>query len=425
MSNYKFETLQVHAGNTPDPTTGASATPIYQSASFAFKNVEEGRKIFAHEKDGFSYSRIVNPTVDTFTKRIAALEGGYDAVAAASGIAAQWLVMQGLCKAGDNLISSISLYGGTYGQFKNTLPQFGVNVKFCSCNDRNEVESLIDDKTKGIYVETIANSNLAVPDFEMLAQVAAKHNIPLIVDNTVGCGGYLCRPLEKGANIVTHSATKWICGHGNTIGGVVVNGGNFDWSCGKFPKFTEAQSALGGKSYLQRYGKGAFSAQLAYEGLTNFGGCLSPFNAFLLLMGVETLSLRVQRVCDNALALAKWLEKNPKIAKVCYPGLESHPTHKNAVKYLNNGFGGIIFVDLKASKEQTARVVERFKLFTLLANLGDNKSLVTHPATSTHSELSEAELNKVGITGGTLRLCIGIENIEDIIADFDNALRII
>ncbi|MCI1719594.1 MAG: PLP-dependent transferase [Bacteroidales bacterium] len=196
-------------------------------------------------------------------------------------------------------------------------------------------------------------------------------------------------------------------------------------SCGKFPKFTEAQSALGGKSYLQRYGKGAFSAQLAYEGLTNFGGCLSPFNAFLLLMGVETLSLRVQRVCDNALALAKWLEKNPKIAKVCYPGLESHPTHKNAVKYLNNGFGGIIFVDLKASKEQTAKVVERFKLFTLLANLGDNKSLVTHPATSTHSELSEAELNKVGITGGTLRLCIGIENIEDIIADFDNALRII
>ncbi len=396
MAKYRFETLQVHAGQTPDPTTGACATPIYQTAAYAFRNIEHGRKLFAHEEQGNIYSRLSNPTTDVFENRIAALENSVAAVAVSSGMSAQFLAVQDLCQAGDNIISSLSLYGGTYNQFKITLPRMGINVKFCKCESKEEIEALIDEHTKGIYVETIANSDLSVPDFELLHEVCAEHNLPLIVDNTLGCGGYVCAPADWGADIITHSATKWIGGHGNSIAGVVIYAKNPD-----------------------------LAVRLRAEGLRDLGCCLSPFNSFLLLTGIETLSLRVQRVCDNALALAKWLEHNPKIEKVNYPGLESHPSHANALKYLKNGFGGVITVDLKASRQKTAEVVDRLEIFTLLANLGDNKSLVVHPATTTHGQLSDQELLNVGIKPGTLRLCIGIENIEDIIADFEQALEVI
>lgn len=425
MTQYRFETLQVHAGHTPDPTTGACATPVYQTAAYAFQNVEHGRRLFALEEPGNIYSRINNPTVETFEKRIAALENGAAAVAVSSGMSAQFLAIVNLCDAGDNIISSLSLYGGTYNQFKVTLPRLGITTKFCKCQSEEEIEALIDEKTKGVYVETIANSDLSVPDFDLLHKVCKKHNLPLIVDNTVGCGGYLCAPADWGADIITHSATKWIGGHGNSIAGIVVDAGKFDWACGRFPQFTQPATAYKGLSYSEYFGKTAFAVRARSEMLRDYGCCLSPFNAFLLLTGVETLSLRAQRVCDNALALAKWLEAHPKVEKVNYPGLESHPAHANAKKYLRNGFGGIITVDLKASRQDTAAFVDQLKIFTLLANLGDNKSLVAHPATTTHAQLTDQELLNVGIKPGTLRLCIGIENIEDIIADFEQAMKVL
>ncbi len=425
MAQYKFETLQVHAGHTPDPTTGACATPIYQTSAYAFKNVEHGRRLFALEEPGNIYSRINNPTVETFEKRIAALENCQDAVAVSSGMSAQFLAIVNLCEAGDNIISSLSLYGGTYNQFKVTLPRLGITTRFCKCRSEEEIEALIDGHTKGVYVETIANSDLSVPDFDMLSRVCKKHNLPLIVDNTVGCGGYLCAPANWGADIVTHSATKWIGGHGNSIAGIVVDAGNFNWACGRFPQFTQPAAAYKGLSFSEYFGNKAFAVRARSEMLRDYGCCLSPFNAFLLLTGVETLSLRAQRVCDNALALAKWLENHPKVEKVNYPGLESHPTHSNAKKYLRNGFGGIITVDLKASRQDTAAFVDKLQIFTLLANLGDNKSLVAHPATTTHAQLTDEELLNVGIKPGTLRLCIGIENIEDIIGDFEQAMSVL
>lgn len=423
MSKYKFDTLQVHAGNKPDPTTGACATPIYQTAAYAFKNIEHGRRLFTLEEEGNIYSRMGNPTTAVFEERIAALENCSSAVATSSGMSAQFLAVINLCNAGDNIVSAISLYGGTYNQFKVTLPKLGINVKFCSCKDKTELEAAIDDKTKAVYVESIANSDLSVPDFDLLNEVCTKNKIPLIVDNTVGCGGYVCTPARWGANIITHSATKWIGGHGNSIAGVIVDAGNFDWSNGKFPQFTEPAHAYNGLSYSEVFGKNAFSVRARSEGLRDYGCCLSPFNAFLLATGLETLSLRSQRVCDNALKLAEWLEQSPKVERVCYPGLKNHPSHNNALKYLQHGFGGIIIVDLKASREQTAEAVEKLEIFTLLANLGDNKSLVAHPATTTHSQLTDEELLNVGIKPGTLRLCIGIEDIDDIIADIDGALK--
>lgn len=425
MAKYKFDTLQVHAGNTPDPTTGACATPIYQTAAYAFKNIEHGRRLFTLEEEGNIYSRLTNPTTAAFERRIAALENCSNAVAVSSGMSAQFLAVINLCQAGDNIISSISLYGGTFNQFKVTLPRLGIDVKFSSCKNRAELESLIDDKTKGIYVESIANSDLSVPDFEMLADVCRKHGIPLMVDNTVGCGGYVCTPADLGADVITHSATKWICGHGNSIAGVLLDAGKFDWASGRFPQFTEPVAAHNGLSYYEYSKKDAFGVRARNEGLRDIGCSLSPFNSFLLLTGLETLSLRAQRVCDNALKLAEWLQANPKVERVCYPGLENHPSHENAKKYLRHGFGGIIIVDLKADRESTAKAVEKLEIFTLLANLGDNKSLVAHPATTTHSQMTDKELLNVGIKPGTLRLCVGIEDIDDIINDLDQALNVI
>lgn len=423
MSTYKFETLQVHAGRESDPTTGACATPIYQTNAYAFKNVEHGRKLFALEEAGNIYTRLSDPTSNVLEQRIAALEEGVAAVAVSSGMSAQFLTLQNICNAGDNIISSFALYGGTYNQFKISLPKLGIEVRFSKCRTPEEIEPLIDEKTKAIYVETIANSDFSVPDFDMLHNICKKHKLALIVDNTLGCGGYLCTPARYGANVVVHSATKSIGGHGNSIGGILVDCGNFDWSSGRYPSFTTPSPSYHGVNFWEHFGPAAFAAKARCEGLRDFGCCLSPFNSFLLLTGVETLSLRVQRVCNNTLALAQWLEKHPKVEKVNYPGLESHPSHANAVKYLRHGFGGVMTVDLKADREETGRFTDNLKLFTLVANLGDNKSLVGHPATTTHGQLSDSELLNIGIKPGTLRLSIGIENIEDIIADFSQALE--
>lgn len=423
MSNYKFDTLQVRAGQEPDPTTGACITPIYQTSAYAFRDVEHGKSLFELKEAGNIYSRLGNPTAEVLENRVAALEGGTAAVSASSGMSAQFLAISSICNAGDNIISSMALYGGTFNQFKVTLPKLGINIKMSKCTDEQEVESLIDENTKAIYVETIANSDFSVPDFEMLSNICKKHKILFIVDNTFGCAGYVCSPAELGANIICHSATKYIGGHGNSLAGMVVDCGNFDWfASGKYPQLTEPCASYHNIKFAEHFGNTAFAAYVRCVGLRDFGCCLSPFNAFLILTGCETLSLRCQRVCDNTLALAKWLEKHPKVSRVNYPGLESHPSHTNALKYLKNGFGGVLTVDLDASREDTGRFVNNLKLYTLLTNLGDNRSLISHPATTTHGQLSDEELLSIGITPGTLRISLGIEDIEDLIADFQQAL---
>ncbi|MBE6246250.1 MAG: O-acetylhomoserine aminocarboxypropyltransferase/cysteine synthase [Bacteroidales bacterium] len=423
MSNYKFDTLQVRAGQEPDPTTGACITPIYQTSAYAFRDVEHGKSLFELKEAGNIYSRLGNPTAEVLENRVAALEGGTAAVSASSGMSAQFLAISSICNAGDNIISSMALYGGTFNQFKVTLPKLGINIKMSKCTDAQEVESLIDENTKAIYVETIANSDFSVPDFEMLSNICKKHKILFIVDNTFGCAGYVCSPAELGANIICHSATKYIGGHGNSLAGMVVDCGNFDWfASGKYPQLTEPCASYHNIKFAEHFGNTAFAAYVRCVGLRDFGCCLSPFNAFLILTGCETLSLRCQRVCDNTLALAKWLEKHPKVSRVNYPGLESHPSHANALKYLKNGFGGVLTVDLDASREDTGRFVNNLKLYTLLTNLGDNRSLISHPATTTHGQLSDEELLSIGITPGTLRISLGIEDIEDLIADFQQAL---
>lgn len=424
MSHYRFDTLQVRAGQQPDPATGACITPIYQTSAYAFRDVEHGKRLFELEEGGNIYSRLGNPTADVLEKRVAALEKGTAAVSASSGMSAQFITIAAICNAGDNIISSVALYGGTFNQFKVTLPKLGINIKFSKCTDPQEVESLIDERTKAIYVETIANSDFSVPDFEALSQICRKHNILFIVDNTFGCAGYVCSPADFGANIICHSATKYIGGHGNSLAGIVVDCGNFNWfESGKYPQLTEPCPSYHNIRFAEHFGNTAFAAYLRCVGLRDFGCCLSPFNAFLILTGCETLSLRCKKTCDNTLALAKWLEKHPKVAKVNYPGLESHPSHANALKYLRNGFGGVLTVDLNAGREETGKFVNSLKLYTLLTNLGDNRSLISHPATTTHGQLSDEELLNIGITPGTLRISLGIEDIEDLIADFEQALQ--
>ena len=424
MSNYKFDTLQVRAGQEPDPTTGACITPIYQTSAYAFRDVEHGKSLFELKEAGNIYSRLGNPTAEVLENRVAALEGGTAAVSASSGMSAQFLTIASICNAGDNIISSMALYGGTFNQFKVTLPKLGINIKMSKCTDPQEIESLIDENTKAIYVETIANSDFSIPDFEMLSGICKKHKILFIVDNTFGCAGYVCSPAELGANIICHSATKYIGGHGNSLAGMVVDCGNFNWfDSGKYPQLTEPCPSYHNIKFAEHFGNTAFAAYVRCVGLRDFGCCLSPFNAFLILTGCETLSLRCRRVCDNTLALAKWLEKHPMVARVNYPGLESHPSHANALKYLRNGFGGVLTVDLNASREDTGKFVNNLKLYTLLTNLGDNRSLISHPATTTHGQLSDEELLSIGITPGTLRISLGIEDIEDLIADFQQALN--
>lgn len=430
MSTLRFETLQLHAGQEIDPTTGSRAVPIYQTSSFGFKSSEHGANLFALKEFGNIYTRIMNPTTDVFEKRIAALEGGVAAVATGSGQAAQFLALTNILQAGDNFVSTSFLYGGTYNQFKVAFKRIGIDVRFAEGDNVDSFEKHIDKKTKALYVETIGNPGFNIPDFEALAALAKKHDLPLIVDNTFGAGGYLFRPLEHGAHVVVESATKWIGGHGTSIGGVIVDGGNYNWGNGKFPQFTEPSEGYHGLKFWDVFGEGnplglpniAFAIRTRVEGLRDFGPALSPFNSFLFLQGLETLSLRVQRSVDNALALAQWLEQHPQVESVSYPGLESSPYHKLAKKYLRNGFGAVLSFTVKGTKEGASRVVDSLKLVSHLANVGDAKTLIIQPSATTHQQLSDAEQKAAGVLPNALRVSVGLEHIDDIKADFTQAL---
>lgn len=427
-TKYHFDTLQVHAGQTADPTTGSRAVPLYQTSSYVFKNAEHGANLFALREFGNIYTRLMNPTTDVFEQRVAALEGGVAAVATSSGHAAQLVALLNILEAGDNFVTSSFLYGGTHNQFKVTLKRLGIEARFADGDKVESIKKLIDGKTKAIYVESIGNPEFSIPDFEAIAEVARKHHIPLIVDNTFGAGGYLCRPFEWGANITVHSATKWIGGHGTSIGGVLVDAGNFDWGNGKFPQFSEPSEGYHGLNFWDTFGAKspfgniAFAIRARVEGLRDLGPCISPFNSFLLLQGLETLSLRVQRTVENTQQIAEWLEKHPKVEQVSYPGLKSSPYHALAKKYLTNGFGGVLSFRVKGSKDNTAKVIENLELISHLANVGDAKSLIIHPASTTHSQMNDQELAAAGVYSNLLRLSLGIEYIGDIRADLDQAL---
>lgn len=427
-TNYHFETLQLHAGQEVDPTTGSRAVPIYQTSSYVFKDAEHGANLFALKEFGNIYTRIMNPTTDVFEKRIAALEGGVAALATSSGQAAQFIALSNILEAGDNFVSTSYLYGGTYNQFKVQFKRLGIQARFVKGDDPKEFEKLIDNKTKAIYLETIGNPKFNIPDFEAIANIANKHDIPLIVDNTFGAGGYLFRPIEHGAAIVVESATKWIGGHGTSIGGVIIDSGKFNWGNGKFPQFTEPSEGYHGLKFWDVFGSSgpfgniAFIIRARVEGLRDYGASLSPFNAFLLLQGLETLSLRVQRHVDNALEIAQWLEKHPKVVSVDYPGLASSPYHALAKKYLKKGFGGVLTFTVKGGAQTGDKVINNLQLISHLANVGDAKTLIIHPATTTHQQLSEEEQKNSGVVPGLLRLSVGIENIDDIKADLAQAL---
>jgi O-acetylhomoserine (thiol)-lyase len=427
--NLHFDTLQLHAGQVVDPTTLSRAVPLYQTSSYVFNNSEHAANLFGLKEFGNIYTRLMNPTTDVFEKRIAALEGGVAALATSSGQAAQFIALTNILQAGDNFVSTSYLYGGTYNQFKVQFKRLGIEVKFVDGDNPADFEKLIDSKTKAIYLETIGNPKFNIPDFDAIASIAKKHDIPLVVDNTFGAGGYLFRPIEHGANIVVESATKWIGGHGTSIGGVIVDAGNFNWANGKFPQFTEPSEGYHGLVFWDVFGTPgpfgniAFIIRARVEGLRDYGSSISPFNAFLLILGLETLSLRVQRHVDNTLAIAEWLSKHPKVEYVDYPGLESSPYNKLAKKYLKNGFGGVLSFKVKAGKEAADKLVNNLKLISHLANVGDAKTLIIHPASTTHQQLSEKEQLSSGVIPGALRLSVGIENLADIKNDLEQALN--
>lgn len=427
----KFETLQLHAGQEIDPTTNSRAVPIYQTTSYAFNSSEHGANLFGLKEFGNIYSRIMNPTNDVFEKRIAALEGGVAAVSVASGQAAQFIALNNILEAGDNFITTKYLYGGTYNQFKVSFKRLGIEARFAPEEEVESYEALIDENTKAIYLETIGNPTFNIPDFEAISDLAKKYDLPLIVDNTFGAGGYLFKPIEHGANVVVESATKWIGGHGTSVGGVLVDAGNYNWGNGKFPQFSEPSEGYHGLNFWETFGEGnplglpniAYAIRARVEGLRDFGPALSPFNSFLLLQGLETLSLRVQRTVDNALKLAFWLEKHPLIEKVNYPGLESSKYYQLAKKYLHNGYGGVLSFTLKGDKEETKAFVDNLKLVSHLANVGDAKTLIIQPSATTHQQLSEEEQLSAGIAPNLLRVSVGIEHIDDIIADFTQSFQ--
>ena len=429
-TSLKFESLQLHAGQQADPTTGSIAVPIHQTSSYQFQNSKHAARLFGLEEFGNIYTRIMNPTTDVFEKRVAALEGGVSAVATSSGIAAQFLALTTLLQTGENFVSTSFVYGGTFNQFNVTFKKLGIDARFANGDEPSSFEALIDDKTKALYLETIGNPEFNIPDFEAIAKIAQKHHIPLIVDNTFGAGGAIAQPIKHGANIVTSSATKWIGGHGNSIGGILVDAGNFNWANGKFPGFTEPSEGYHGLKFWEVFGEGnalglpnvAFAIKARVEGLRDFGQALSPFNSFLLLQGLETLSLRTERHSDNALKLAHYLNEHPKVDYVNYPGLESSPYHQNAKKYLRRGFGAVLSFKLKGTLEEADQLVDSLQLIIHTANVGDAKTLIIHPASTTHQQLDEEEQKASGVFPGLLRISVGIEHIDDIINDLDQAL---
>ncbi len=438
MTSPHFETLQLHAGQEPDPSTNSRAVPIYQTSSYVFNDAEHGANLFGLKEFGNIYTRLMNPTTDVFEKRVAALEGGVAALATASGQSAQFLAITNCMKAGDNFISTSYLYGGTYNQFKVQFPRLGINVKFADGDNIQSFESQIDSNTKAIYVESMGNPKFNIPDFSALAALAKDNNIPLIVDNTLGGAGALIRPLDHGANVVVQSATKWIGGHGTSLGGVIVDGGTFDWGNGKFPLMSEPSDAYHGLVHWDAFGFGsdickmlsvpenrniAFALRARLECLRDWGPALSPFNSFLLLQGLETLSLRIERHCSNAMELATWLKSHPKIATVNYPGLENDPYHQRAKMYLTQrGNGCMLMFSLKGGFDDAVSFINSLKLASHLANVGDSKTLVIHPASTTHQQLSEQEQESAGVTPTMVRVSVGLEHIDDIKFDFSQAL---
>jgi O-acetylhomoserine/O-acetylserine sulfhydrylase len=431
MSNYKFETLQLHAGQEVDPTTKSRAVPIYQTTSYVFNDTTHAANLFGLKEFGNIYTRIMNPTTDVFEKRIAALEGGVAALATASGQAAQFLALSNILQNGDNFVSTSFLYGGTYNQFKVQFKRLGIEARFADGDSPEAFEKLIDAKTKAIYLETIGNPELNIPDFEAIAAVAKKYDLPIIVDNTFGAGGYLFKPLEHGANIVVESATKWIGGHGTSVGGVIVDGGNYNWGNGKFPQFSEPSEGYHGLVFSDVFGVNnplglpniAFIIRARVEGLRDYGASQSPFNSFLLLQGLETLSLRLERANGNGQKLAEYLQQHALVEKVNYAGLPGSKYYALAQKYLKNGVGGMLSIEIKGGKEAAAKFINALQLVSHVANVGDSKTLAIHPASTTHDQLdAEAQLRS-GVTPGLVRISTGIEHIDDIIADFEQALQ--
>ena len=438
MSNQKFETLQLHAGQEPDPTTNSRAVPIYQTSSYVFNNAEHGANLFGLKEFGNIYTRLMNPTTDVFEKRMAALEGGMAALATSSGQAAQFVAIANFMKAGDNFLSTSFLYGGTYNQFKVQFPRLGIDVKFAAGDSVESFKNSIDKNTKAIYVESMGNPRFNIPDFEGLSNLAKENGIPLIVDNTLGAGGALIKPIDFGADIVVESATKWIGGHGTSIGGGIVDAGTFNWGNGKFPLMSEPSDAYHGLVHWDAFGFGsdickslgvpdnrniAFALRARLECLRDWGPALSPFNSFLLLQGLETLSLRIERQTFNAMELAKWLNSNKLVSHVSYPGLESDPYHSRAKKYTTGrGMGCMIMFSLNGGYDDAVKFIDSLKLASHLANVGDSKTLVIHPASTTHQQLSEEEQISAGVTPTMVRVSVGIEHIDDIKEDFDQAL---
>lgn len=422
VNEWKKSTQLLHAGQEPDPTTGSRAVPIYQTTSYVFDDAEHAERLFSLAEPGNIYSRIMNPTVDAFEKRMAILEDGVGALATSSGMSAITLSILNLAEAGDEIVAASNLYGGTFNLFKNTLPKYGINVHFTDSTDPEAVRKAITPKTKAVFAETIGNPSLNVLDFEAIADVAHEADIPLIIDSTFGSPA-VCRPLQHGADIVVHSATKWIGGHGTTIGGVVVDGGRFEWKKEKFPMFHEPDPGYGGLQYKD-LGELAFILKMRVQLMRDIGAAMSPFNAFLLIQGLETLNLRMQRHQDNALELAKRLHEHPHVEWVSYPGLTDHPAHDLAEKYLTGGYGAVVNFGIKGGLEAGRELIRHVDLWSHVANVGDAKSLIIHPASTTHLQLSEEDLASTGVTKDLVRLSVGLEDIDDLYEALDDALRI-
>ena len=434
----RFETLQLHAGQSPDAATNARAVPIYQTSSYVFNDAEHGANLFGLKEFGNIYTRLMNPTTDVFEKRVAALEGGIAALATASGQSAQFLAITNCMQAGDNFVSTSFLYGGTYNQFKVQFPRLGIDVRFAEGDDVASFAAQIDDNTKALYVEAMGNPRFNIPDFAGLSALAKEKGIPLIVDNTLGAAGALIRPIEHGADVVVESATKWIGGHGTSLGGVIVDAGTFNWGNGKFPLMSEPSAAYHGLVHWDAFGFGsdicgmlglpadrniAFALRARIEGLRDWGPSQSPFNSFMLLQGLETLSLRVERHASNALALAKWLQAHDQVESVSYPGLPKDPYHERAKTYCTDrGMGCMLMFTLKGGYDDAVAFINGLKLASHLANVGDAKTLVIHPASTTHQQLSDEEQRSAGVTPTMVRVSVGIEHIDDIVGDFEQAL---
>ena len=420
---YRFETLQVRAGQEIDPVSKGTAVPIYQSTAYTFDDMQYGAELFELKRPGNIYTRITNTTNDVFEKRMAALEGGVAAVSTASGQSAVFLAVTNICGPGDNIVAQPYLYGGTFTMFAITLRDMGIEVRFAKSDNVADLEALVDGHTKAIFLENLGNPAFNIPDYEPIVEMARRKGVCVMVDNTFGMGGYLFRPFEWGANVSIHSATKWICGHGTALGGVVVDGGNFDWTPEKYPLLAAPSESYHGLVYKEVFGNAAFAGRVRVDGLRNIGPAASPFNSFLMLQGLETLSLRAERCCANALAIAEFLEGHPAVESVNYVGLKSNPYHELACKYLRNGFGGVLTFRVKGGFDAAAALVSRLELILHVGSVGDAKSLIVHPASTTHSQLSPEEQVAAGVYPNMLRLSVGIESVDDLIADLSAALK--